>query len=317
MGDDVPSGLASWSDAMAGGVYLPEGLARMRAHPRFEDGIRASISGSLALADRDPKWREAAKSVGRQVIAVMALYLDASGGITYTRIEQVCIDLGLMSTGRALAILAQLRLFRYVRIADHQPNKRERHYVPTDDMRRAVRGQFRNQLSGLSVIEPEALALRDRLDEPAMFQAFARAFGEGLINVGRSAEKQPVRRGVFGARSASLLILNALMLSGEADDSMPPTRPVPFSIYGLARRFDVSRPHVLKLLREAESEGLFHRNGSETTGVFTPALRDQVHDFHARTFVGLALCVNEVLRSTEARDVTRAPASQQHAAAPG
>jgi hypothetical protein len=317
MGRDLPSGLSSWTGAIQDGVYLPDGLARMRAHPRFEDGIRASIKSALARFDRDPKWREATKSVGRQVIALLALYLDATGGITYTRIEQVCIDLGLMSTGRALAILAQLRLFRYVRIADHQPNKRERHYVPTDDLRHALREQFRHTLIGLSIIEPAAAEVRDRLDEPAVLQALARGFGEGLLAVGRSTEKQPVRRGVFGARNASLKILNALMISGDADDRLPPERPISFSIRGLAQRFGVSRPHVLKLLREAESEGLFRRDGSETTGVFTPELRDQVHDFHARSFIGFALCVDHVLKSMEARDTMRAGAGQQLAAAPG
>ena len=64
---------------------------------------------------------------------------------------------------------------------------------------------------------------------------------------------------LFLDRNAGLMILFSILLAGKNDDTIPPRRPVPFSISAIANRFGVSRVHVRTLLRDAEAEGLIRR----------------------------------------------------------
>src|SRR5215831_16472549 len=67
--------------------------------------------------------------------------------------------------------------------------------------------------------------------------------------------------------------LGRLALPGGETDTMPPSAPLHLSISELARRFSVSRAHVLRLLRQATAHGLITRGtGGEDTITFTPAL---------------------------------------------
>jgi DNA-binding GntR family transcriptional regulator len=66
---------------------------------------------------------------------------------------------------------------------------------------------------------------------------------------------------------------------------------VPLSIAALARRFRVSRTHVLRLIRDAESAGLLIRLGEKGELVsFAPQLRQGIRDFFAAIFQLTALC---------------------------
>ena len=62
-----------------------------------------------------------------------------------------------------------------------------------------------------------------------------------------------------------MMILFSMILAGEANDAIPPMRPLQISISALAQRFGVSRVHVRTLLRDAEAAGLIERT-SERRG---------------------------------------------------
>jgi hypothetical protein len=66
----------------------------------------------------------------------------------------------------------------------------------------------------------------------------------------------------FTDRNSGLMILFSLMMAGEPDDTVPPTRPVHIAVSELARRFSVSRVQVLRLFRDAAAEGLIERTES-------------------------------------------------------
>ena len=78
---------------------------------------------------------------------------------------------------------------------------------------------------------------------------------------------------------------------------MPPTRPVPISIAALARRFAVSRPHVLKLLRDAEAAGLITRSGDRV--LFKPALAEGARNFFATMFLYYAGSAREAMAAAK------------------
>ena len=292
-------GLARWERAAGGGFALENAKAEMRAHPRFAQAMRQNVAESVALFESDPVLRRAQKNVNTQASGFFALYLAESGGLTLARIQQLCVDLGMMSPGRAVAMLARWRQLRYVELAADQPDRRKRMYVPTVSMRWAVMRQLHRDVTALAVLEPEAQALADRFAQPLTARRYVVRFGRWLIELVRQYEETRGPADLFAERDAGLMILNALLLSGEPGDAFPPAGPVHYSIARLARRFAVSRPHVRKLLRDAAHRGLLRLGGEEGAGLLEAELREAALNFHAVNFVGTAICAHEAMSAAE------------------
>src|SRR5262249_19617193 len=96
------------------------------------------------------------------------------------------------------------------------------------------------------------------------------AHGDRSVSHRRSRYRVHPELGAFAEHNAGAMILASLAIAGESDDSMPPSKPIRISISELARRFSVSRAHVLRLLREVEAQGLIERSGAETITLKPP-----------------------------------------------
>jgi hypothetical protein len=106
----------------------------------------------------------------------------------------------------------------------------------------------------------------------------------------------------FAEHNAGLMILSSLALAGQPDDTMPPTRPVHLSISELARRFSVSRAHVLRLLRAAAAQGLIERSTDAGEAVtLTPPLARALTHGVAVLFLFFARCARAALAETSGR----------------
>jgi hypothetical protein len=302
-------GLAHW-DAATRGPRIPDtALLEMRTQPRFAEAARHAATQSLALFDRDPIMTRALKDVGRVILGMIALYLDATGGMTLSKIQAFLVEMRLTSPGRAAAMLIQLRLIGYVVPAEVQPNRRMRVYVPTPRMRAAFHAHFRKDLEALSFIEPKAAGVLARFEEPQIYNPFLVRFGQGLIDAARVHDRATPGLDLFSQRNAGLPILTDLSLAGDAGDIFPPRGPIHFSVAGLARRFGVSRPHVLKLLRDAANAGFLTRDAEAGVGVLSPLLCEQVANYYATTFIGMAACAVSALTAIQPRHAVAAMAN--------
>lgn len=302
-------GLAHWEAATRGPRIPDSALLEMRAQPRFAEAARHAATQSLALFDRDPIMTRALKDVGRVVLGMIALYLDAKGGMTLSKIQAFLVDMRLTSPGRAAAMLIQLRLIGYVVPAEVQPNRRVRIYEPTPRMRAAFHAHFRKDLEALSFMESEAAGVLARFDESAIFNPFLVRFGQGLIDAAKVHNTRVPGLDLFSQRNAGLTILTDLTLAGDAGDEFPPRGPIRFSVAGLARRFGVSRPHVLKLLRDAQKAGFLKRDAEEGVGVMEPVLREKIANYYATNFIGMAACALSALDATAPRHAAAAMAN--------
>jgi hypothetical protein len=95
---------------------------------------------------------------------------------------------------------------------------------------------------------------------------------------------------LFAEHNAGMVILFNLMLSST--DGFPPRNPVPSSIAGLARRFGVSRTHVLRVLRAAEAETLIERTGEHYDRILLkPHLVQAVLTMFATIYLYFAHCM--------------------------
>jgi hypothetical protein len=213
--------------------------------------------------------------------------------------RMLACDLGICSPGRALAMLSLMRFGGYLTPDLDVVDRRQRRLVATDKLITLFRERWRLHFAAMAPLFPDGAAMLAALDDPAFIRGVIIAMVErfrGGFRVTSRAEAM----GLFGERNAGILICSYLIASGEADDTVPPSRPLPISIAALARRFAVSRPHVLKLIRDAEEQGLIARSGDRV--IIKPPLADAAHDFFATMFLYFAGSARDALAGMRQRN---------------
>ena len=242
------SGLSLWGGADANSR---QALDAVMSDPNFAFAARALASNMLAVAANDKALDGIFKDAGRYVAALWALHLHVSGGLTLPRLKQICAASGFLSPGRARAMLLYLRYLGYVELlpACGKPAR----YMPTARFLNAWRKHLCAALDAARIIEPGIDAVLGRMDEPNVFELFARMHAEGLLGTLGAMHHEDAYIRVFMNRHAGNQIVWMLFASAEA---FPPRAPVAISIAETARRFGVSRIHVRRLLDEAKRENL-------------------------------------------------------------
>ena len=132
-------------------------------------------------------------------------------------------------------------------------------YIPTSRFRAAWTIHMRTVLEAVCAIEPDARGVVDRLDDPDIFAAIVRTQGESLFLSARDRDFDTPLFRVFTNRHAGGLILRELLSGGrDDDDAYPPRLAILAPVADLARRYQVSRIQVRRILTAAEKEGLMH-----------------------------------------------------------
>jgi hypothetical protein len=176
-------------------------------------------------------------------------------------------------------------------------DRRQRRLVATEKLFNLLRARWKLHFSAIAPLMPDGPAMVAALDDKnvdgALVEAMVRRFRAGF----RLVHSAP-GLGLFGERNAGMLILTSLIAAGGEDDTVPPSRPVPISIAALARRFAVSRPHVLKLIRDAAEQGFLERLGADSgMVVLKPRLLEAAQNFFATTYLFLADCMREAMQA--------------------
>ena len=287
-------GLAFWQDACAGKPRIPsEILDKMIAEPRFAEASKRAFGCTLSRQRRFPVLSRALKDSRRLIYVHFVMFLHARGGITLTRIQQLCSELGLASPGRATAILLGLRTLGYIHAAPEQPNKRERLYLPSPELEDAMRAAMIDDAECLALIEPDAARAAARLTEPAFFREYMLMFGEGMMQFLRNGGNPA--SAFFAERDAGLIILYDMILSASPGDEFPPKGPLQMAVTDLAKRYGVSRSHVFRLFRDAETKGIIAR-ADANTGTLSEDMRAAVVELSASLLVGFAICCGHAMR---------------------
>jgi DNA-binding MarR family transcriptional regulator len=185
----------------------------------------------------------------------------------------MCVQENVCSFGRAGALINLLRWTGYLAAAPASQDRRVRLLMPTDKLMEMHRERWRRQLRAVALVLPEAGDALAHFNHPAFDPAFitaqAREFFGGFRLFSNASEVQ-----FFADRNAGLFILFSIALAGAPDDAVPPTRLVTISASALAKRFHVSRSHVVALLREAVDAGLLERPGPQNEFRMSPRLRE-------------------------------------------
>jgi hypothetical protein len=287
-------------------LATPEAIAAMRTHPQFAKALRASGLGLIGAYKGGHLLNWLLDDRGRLLFGYVALYLhitrdaaDPASGLTPTRMKALSTELGLCSAGRASAMLSLMRLSGYLAVDIQTVDRRQRRLVATEKLFTVLGTRWRAQVAAMAPLFPDGATMLAALGNPAVECAFVIAMVERFRAGFRLLHSAPAL-GLFGERNAGMLILMSLAVSGADDDGTPPRRPVPISIAALARRFSVSRPHVLKLIRDAGEEGFIERIGADNSQVvFKPRLADALETLFATLYLFLADCAREAMRTQE------------------
>jgi AraC-like DNA-binding protein len=151
-----------------------------------------------------------------------------------------------------------------------------------------VRVRMTRQFEAVAPVLPEAGRALALMHDTEFNYALVRALGD-YFSAGFRILAHTPGLALFAERSSGMIILFSLLLAGEAGDAFPPTAPVPVSIAETARRFGVSRTHILRLFREAEDTGLLTRTGAKGEAILLhPPVTHSAMDFFAAIFLYLA-----------------------------
>lgn len=267
--------LASWKGAEAD---LLGATLRVAEHPGFPVASRALASGMLQLAAADRVLDAIFKDAGRYFAAMWGFALHEDGGLTLPRLKTVCERSGLLSPGRARALLQFLQHCAYIqrRSSPHGPDV----YVPSPAYLSAWDRHFEASLTAVRFIAPGIAALLGaNARAEAMRQAYGRIHAAGMLAAMASEPPAFSIVRVFLHPYAGNHIVWTLMASG-LDPQFPPARAGPVSMAGLARGCGAARSQVARIFREADEEGLATL---DTDGVvlFSEDARGQLRFFYA------------------------------------
>ncbi len=285
----------------SGGELGPETVTALCHHPQFARAMRAVLAGHVDLYRGNRILNYVGYDRGRLVVGLLALYLhvsrhpgDPTSGLTAHALKSLCVEQDLCSPGRARAMLSVLRLFGYVAPLPGS-DRRYKLLAPTDLLMTSLRQRWSMMFGALALVLPEGVDALARLERDDFFAALVRRVVDQFRSGLRALQVVPELR-LFAERNAGLNILFSLVIAGDADDTMPPTRPVRVSISELARRFSVSRAHVLRLLRDAAAEGLLARSGvAEDAITILPPLARALRDGVAIVFLFFAQCARAAM----------------------
>jgi DNA-binding MarR family transcriptional regulator len=286
-----------------------EAVAALRKHPRFLEAFDVALAHWVAIYRANRAVSQVLNDRARVVFGMLAVYLHYSpdaGGFTASRMKAICSETGLCSPGRATALLSLMRFAGYIAPAPHALDRRIRVLVPTDSLFSDHRERLRGEIAALSLLLPEGQSGLAHIEDSDFLGEMACCFGEAFRSGFRLLQCVP-ELFQLADRNAGMVILMSLLLAREPGDTMPPQRPVAISISELARRFGVSRPHVLKLLRDADADGFIRIDPAESQRIqVLPPLAEAMFNFIATVQLIIAYCIRTSLTRIERVDPDKA-----------
>lgn len=277
-------------------------LPSIRANPAMDAAMRASVGGALAYFHENPVLHRNVRDVGRLILCFVALYLDATGGLTHRRLRALSGQTGVISAGTATAVLFRMRAIGYVDREEGSGTGVQRRYVPTPEMVETFRRRLRIELGSAALVVDGLNDVLARLDEPEVFRTLVAELGQEVIHAARNprADLDPINK--LSVRTAGILILWDIIRAAEQPGALFASEAeVEISVAALAKRYQVSRSHVLSILRDLSEAGYLERLSRDGLWLLKPELREALLTFFAIIYLGVGRVVGQAkVRLSEA-----------------
>jgi hypothetical protein len=275
-----------------------ETIGALRAHPRFREAAAMAVSSSVDFYQGNWIANRVLNDRARFLVTQLCIHLhytrrpeEPSSGLTATRLRDICIAGKICSAGRAEAMLLMMRAGGYLLRETVAEDKRVRRYVPTEKLVGQVRERQRGVLRAVDMLQAEPRLVAALESDPQFHPRFVSNMAESFIAGFRIYHFVPELDRIFD-RDAGLIMMMSVFLTDPAYREFVPEQNV--SVFGLARRFSVSRAHVRAVLGDAEQIGLIQRG--EDVAQPLPPLVEAMEKLLATGFAYAASCAERALQ---------------------
>lgn len=262
-----------------GGPASEERRAQLKSMPGFPVAVRRTAEAFVEHHRGNRILNAIISDRGRffATLFVLDLHLrrhDEGIGLTPGRLKELCVEQGICSATRAGALLALMKLGGYVAPAPHRGDRRLRELVPTEKLIAQQTARWRCHLIGAAPFLPDAARALEMRDRPEFVEGVVRLMSAHFRAGFRFNDHAPALR-LFSEHNGGFFVLFSLLAAVEPGRQSP----IPISISSLARNISASRAHVVKLLKDAEAEGLLKRVDLGTIVLMPPLERDAFEFF--------------------------------------
>jgi hypothetical protein len=223
---------------------------KLRQHPRFSEAAQKLAANLLRDADEYPALNAMLRDAGHNVAALSAVYIHASGPVTLSRLRTFIGGFGLVSPGRARALLGYMRHLRCLEPASAEGRRVS--YTLTSEFLASYTRHEASLLHALCIIEPAVDNLLRNLTAPGVMDSLVVEQGDAFVAGNRETASFTRWYRVFLHPLGGIQLLHTLVAGAR---TFPPTDKIAFSQAELSHRLNVSRIHVARLIGEAETEG--------------------------------------------------------------
>jgi hypothetical protein len=267
----------------------------IHADPRFLPAIVLAAGGMGAVHERHRAMKQLLNDRGRVAVAVAAYVLDPA--VSIAAIVRM-IPASYIGRARVAAFLRLLEREGHLLPEPEGPDRRVRQFRLGPAVKDAVTDYVE---AILRPALPFSAATVPDLRDPALVRyciirsSLARMSGHELF------EASPILRRISDLKGGNVFLLE--LLRGAHD----PARPPQLARATLARRFDLSRTHVIDLVRLCRDEGwLTGPPGEEEP---SPELIEQGRLYFARHFALASLLMENAMASGVTTEGDRGPLS--------
>ena len=283
------------------GEHIPEDMiADMRAQPRFVEALHLNARELLTRHYNDPALHRSFIDGGRQFLGILALYLGATGGVTHRRLRDLAGEGNILSTGRATALLMQMRWMGYLQPVAESKRGVAKTYLPTSQLVSDCAFRVRIDMSALALVLPEIAPMLQQLDDRRVFDLFMADFGASALSASRETHVPTAPISAFYLRSAGMATLFAIYEYAAGESYRGVYGSAAIAATELAKQFGVSRTQIVRLLHDAERAGFVRQDTKQTSLEVQPAFVDLFETFWAIYFIGLVSSTCRTFRALSA-----------------
>jgi len=270
-------------------------------HPQFRTARNALLEHILGLYEHDAYLNRLLLEVGRNVLFVVIMCLDARYGETdratwptLRAVTKSMTGFSIASPRRIADLVSRLIKTGYLEQLPAPGDRRLRILRPTDKMLAQDQDWLVSHYVPLQVMFPEPGYAPIMQRDPA-FQRAQRLVAASLFPyAAQLMARNPLMMQFMTREAGMMIVIKLLHQAGSNGDT---AQEITYSDIGV--RFGVSRTQVRKLLQDAEANGLVQLTRGKGHSVqLNPKLIEAFDGFIADTMAGHDLVYQLALRST-------------------
>lgn len=246
-------------------------ILAFRNHPNFLNALNRYNELIPAYFADNSILNKVVTEAWRFQMLVYTLYLhdtavpsDPRSGLTLGRLQQICVQQGIASSGRVLAIVGIMQLGGFLKRKRSQLDSRVVHLQPSDAFIAIVEGWNRRICEIVDAVVPEHQLAISHQSHPSFGRRIRRKAAETMLAGWKILDPFPEVMHFLARDAAWMLLLRATTMT-LAQSRHGEIHPVSIDLESFGHRFGVSRSHFRRVLDTAFEAGLLNappRNGN-------------------------------------------------------